>query len=221
MKGLWDYRDRFDYSLILKHSPSPFILEMHSHCPVKDSFHNVTSLSPDETAKMLPVTDQLTLHTTSGNLFNSVGFQLFCPSSVQMTTVPSCEHVAIMLEGSPRLGAHATSRIQSLDFWGRTSACHWLSWYLHILTKLSQPPETKRGIVGNWLDCEVVIDEVFGAHEIAFTPIWCAGNFWCSHVSLKVWIEIHPSDDAAAKHRPNSCGAQATALTDDSCLSYS
>ena len=50
----------------------------------------VTLLSPPDTARMLPVTDQLTLQTTSGNFGSCFVDQVLDVSSlVQMMTIPS------------------------------------------------------------------------------------------------------------------------------------
>lgn len=52
-----------------------------------------TLLSPPETARMLAVMDQLTCHTTSLNLCNSLGDHVLpeVSSQVQMNTRPSWE----------------------------------------------------------------------------------------------------------------------------------
>jgi hypothetical protein len=88
--------------------------------------------------------------------------------AVQMITFLSCEHEAIISAAPSTVGAHATSRTQSVC---RSSARPSvassaqvlpLSSQFQILTRLSQPAVTSR------------MPLHAGAHETAFTPILCA-----------------------------------------------
>src|SRR3989338_5306382 len=77
-----------------------------------------TSSSPDATARRLAVVDQETDHT--GWLDWALGSTVLTqelpgsPVLVQMMTVPSSEQLAMVSRGTPMLGAHATSRTQSV-----------------------------------------------------------------------------------------------------------
>lgn len=110
---------------------------MHSHFPSRFCFQRDTSLSPDDTANTLPVTDQETRHTGAGKVFISAADQ--GPEAcdcVQMTTPLSSEQLATMLHGIPVAGAQATSRTQSecrvdesCEF---PSSCHSVSPSAHL-----------------------------------------------------------------------------------------
>src|SRR3989338_3442585 len=77
-----------------------------------------TSSSPDATARRLAVVDQETDHT--GWLDWALGSTVLTqelpgsPVLVQIMTVPSSEQLAMVSRGTPMLGAHATSRTQSV-----------------------------------------------------------------------------------------------------------
>ena len=87
---------------------------MHTHWPSTVSFHRLTLLSPPETAKMLPVTDQETCQTTSSKVCKTRWFQeLEVPSLVQRMTRRSWEQLAITVRDKPIDGAQAASRTQS------------------------------------------------------------------------------------------------------------
>lgn len=105
---------------------------MHNHCPSVPSRQRLTLLSPPDTAKMLPVRDQLTLHTTSSKVFKIVGFQEILSSLVQITTLLSWEQLAIIERWSPKEGAHATSLTQSICISSLFSSTHWSPCSLHI-----------------------------------------------------------------------------------------
>lgn len=72
--------------------------------------------SPADTARRLPVMDQLTLQ--HGALKSCISFDVHCAldlaTCVWMQTVPSSAHEATVLQGSPALGAQDTERTQSL-----------------------------------------------------------------------------------------------------------
>ena len=87
---------------------------MHTHWPSTVSFHRLTLLSPPETAKMFPVTDQETCQTTSSKVCKTRWFQeLEVPSLVQRITRRSWEQLAITVRDKPIDGAQAASRTQS------------------------------------------------------------------------------------------------------------
>ena len=107
--------------------------------------------------------------------------------AVQMITFLSCEHEAIISAAPSTVGAHATSRTQSVC---RSSARPSvassaqvlpLSSQFQILTRLSQPAVTSR------------MPLHAGAHETAFTPILCA----------LIIVEVHcrGSTTSAARRR--------------------
>jgi len=83
------------------------------HVPSKDSFHKLTLLSPCETAKIFPITDQLTRHTLCSNFRLCALRNVPFGSSVQIATVLSSDADAIVELGKPTEGAQATSRTQS------------------------------------------------------------------------------------------------------------
>ncbi|KAJ8925855.1 hypothetical protein NQ315_009707 [Exocentrus adspersus] len=49
-----------------------------------------------KTARMFPLSDQLTFQTTSSKVCKTVGFQLVQSLLVQITTLRSCEQLAIV-----------------------------------------------------------------------------------------------------------------------------
>jgi hypothetical protein len=117
-----------------------------AHAPSASSFHSVTLLSPPLTAKIPPVSDQLTRHTTSVNLGSTRGCHV-SPSArcVHTTTTPSCAQLA-SVRSLPTRGAQATSRTQSECSARSCSRCHWFVAVsnFQILIKLSQPPDAMR-----------------------------------------------------------------------------
>ncbi len=87
------------------------------HMPSTVSFHNVALLLASDTHKILPVSDHDARHTGVLKSCSSSFVHPCCcwPSpSVHINTLPSCPALAIVLDGNPRDGAHATSRTQSL-----------------------------------------------------------------------------------------------------------
>lgn len=117
--------------------PKPLATSLiHNHCPSDPSRQRLTLLSPPETARMLPVRDQLTLHTTSSNVLSIVGFQDTLSSLVQITTLLSWEQLAIMDRWSPRDGAQATSRTQSMCISSLFSSTHWSPVSLQICKRI-------------------------------------------------------------------------------------
>lgn len=77
---------------------------MQDHKPSLFSFHKLTLLSPPETPKMFPVSDQLTFQTTSSKVFRIVGVHVVPISSVfQIMTRRSCEQLAIRDVGNPKI----------------------------------------------------------------------------------------------------------------------
>lgn len=105
---------------------------MHNHCPSDPLCQRLTLLSPPDTARMFPVKDQLTLHTTSSNVFKIVGVQDTLSSLVQITTLLSWEQLAIIECWSPSDGAQATSLTQSMCISKRFSSTHWSPCSLQI-----------------------------------------------------------------------------------------
>lgn len=113
--------------------PKPFATSlMHSHWPSDPSRQRLTLLSPPETARMLPVRDQLTLQTTSSKVLRIVGVQDTLSSLVQITTLLSWEQLAMVDRLSPREGAQATSRTQSMCISNLFSSTHWSPCSLQI-----------------------------------------------------------------------------------------
>lgn len=105
--------------------PNPLATSlMHNHWPSVPSRHRLTLLSPPETARMFPVKDQLTLHTTSSKVFKIIGVQDTLSSLVQITTLLSWEQLAIIDFWRPREGAQATSRTQSICISSLFSSTH-------------------------------------------------------------------------------------------------
>merc|ERR1712137_163349 len=104
----------------------------------------------------------------------------------QMYTCLSSEQLAIRLTGSPVLGAHATSRTQSLCAGVELSSCFFHSVSpsvrLQILTVLSHDAVTTRRIGPAGL-CEPT--ELNGAQLTALQP---------SALSLK-WLTLQPSGE--------------------------
>ena len=147
-------------------------------------------------------------------------------SRVQMSTRPSCEHEATTEAGEEAIGAHATSRTQSVcsasvatsDHSCVAGSCR------QTLTRLSHPPVTSCALVESCLLAEATraAGSYAGAHDTPFTPIWCApilvavheSSAWCVRIVTRV------SADAHARTRPSSAGAHARALTDESWPSY-
>ena len=87
---------------------------IQTHWPSTVSFHKLTLLSPPETARIFPVTDQETCQTTSSKVCRTRWFQLLeTPSLVHRMTRRSWEQLAITVRESPIDGAHAASRTQS------------------------------------------------------------------------------------------------------------
>lgn len=105
---------------------------MQAHWPSLDSRHKLTLLSPPDTAKMLPVSDQLTLHTTSSNVCRMEELHAWLSSLLQITTRLSCEQEAITERASPTEGAQATSRIQSVWISSLESSAHWSAFSIQI-----------------------------------------------------------------------------------------
>lgn len=108
---------------------------MHNHCPSDPSRQRLTLLSPPDTARMLPVSDQLTLHTTSSKVLSIVGVQDTLSSLVQITTLLSWEQLAIIDRWSPKDGAQATSRTQSICISSLFSSTHWSPVSLQICNR--------------------------------------------------------------------------------------
>lgn len=70
-------------------APSSVSCPICSQSPSKLSFHSVTWLSPPETARIFPVTDQLTRHRTHEKVM-TLCVQLPSGVCVQMMTFLSC-----------------------------------------------------------------------------------------------------------------------------------
>jgi len=153
----------------------------------------------------------------SRNCATAIGF-ITC---VQITTVPSCDALAIVLLGSPRFGAQATSRTQSvcLESGGKQSSLQFPPVYFHTFTVLSHPPEASF-CTGIALSPTKEPGAVEGAQVTDVTPTgWAGSIFAFSHApsTFCVKTEMVPSDDPHARHNPNSCGAQHMLFTEESC----
>jgi hypothetical protein len=78
--------------------------------PSKAAFQRETSLSPEETARMLPVTDQETRQTGLPKEWSCTGFQAVSPLRlVHMSTRPSSPQLATVSTPGVVAGAQATS----------------------------------------------------------------------------------------------------------------
>eukprot|EP00982_Pelagococcus_subviridis_P000325 2460-Pelagococcus_subviridis.AAC.1 len=142
-----------------------------------------------------------------------------------MNTLPSCPHVAIVFIGSPMFALHATSLTQSPCARSACSSFHWFdaSSNRHTLARLSHPPVTNRLTVGAGALPPAATSDPGGAAGAQLTPVHpieCApGILLASHdPSARFAITLaEPSDDAAARTNPCSCGAHAIAFTLASC----
>ncbi len=140
---------------------------------------------------------------------------------VQITTVPSCDALAIVDFGRPRLGAQATSLTQSvcLERGGKQSSLQFPPVYFHTLMVLSHPPEASFWMGGEMSPTKEP-GAAAGAQETDVTPTGCAGSILAfSHApsAFCVRTEMVPSDEPHARHNPNSCGAQHMLFTEESC----
>lgn len=207
---------------------------MHVQRPSLFSFHKLILLSPPETPRMFPVSDQLTFQTTSSNVLRMVGVHVVMSSVFQMMTRRSCEQLAIRDVGRPMLGDQATSRTQSECTSRRLSSTQRSPSSFQILTVLSHPPDTKRLI---WEPIPFEADEfclprwskaasgTADGHQLsALQPmVWAFGIFLKSNIpdSVHVRMEMDPSELPQASTKPYSGGAKATLFTDESWLLYS
>lgn len=206
---------------------------MQVQSPSLFSRHKLVLLSPPETPKTLPVSDQLTFHTTSSNVFRMVGVHEVISSEFHIITRRSCEQLAIWERGKPMLGAQATSLTQSEWTSSRLSSTHRSPSSFQILTLLSQPPDTKRFIwVPGLLEVFLLAlwsnagsGTVDGHQLTALHPIVCALEIFLysqvAYSTLQVRMEMDPSELPQATIRPYSAGAKATLLTEESWLLYS
>eukprot|EP00955_Chlamydomonas_euryale_P111773 366088-Chlamydomonas_euryale.AAC.19 len=124
------------------------------HTPSVASRHIDTPWAPTVTVKMLPADDQLTRHTADGlkSCTKRRSQPALCvASAVPLTaataarslhtnTCPSCAPLAIVDFGRPGLGAHATSRTQSVWPCSTSPSDHCPHTpHRHVRTMLSQP----------------------------------------------------------------------------------
>lgn len=183
------------------------------HRPSLFSFHKLILLSPPDTPRMLPVSDQLTFQTTSSKVWRIVGVQVVMSSVFQIMTRRSCEQLAMRDDGKPMLGAQATSRTQSEWTSMRFSSIQRSPSSFQILTVLSQPPETNRFtfVASPFEFCfprwSKAASGTADGHQLnALHPIvWAFGIFLYSNVPvsvLQVRTEIDPSELPQAKTRP-------------------
>jgi hypothetical protein len=140
---------------------------------------------------------------------------------VQITTVPSCDALAMVDFGRPRLGAQATSLTQSvcLDRGGKQSSLQFPPVYFHTLMVLSHPAEASFWTAGA-ISPTKEPGAAAGAQETDMTPTgWAGLIFAFSHApsTFCVKTEMVPSDDPHARHNPNSAGAQHMLFTEESC----
>jgi hypothetical protein len=140
---------------------------------------------------------------------------------VQITTVPSCDALAMVDFGRPRLGAQATSLTQSvcLDRGGKQSSLQFPPVYFHTLMVLSHPAEASFW-TGGAISPTKEPGAAAGAQETDVTPTgWAGSIFAFSHApsTFCVKTEMVPSDDPHARHNPNSAGAQHMLFTEESC----
>eukprot|EP00041_Stephanoeca_diplocostata_P029219 m.857208 g.857208 ORF g.857208 m.857208 type:complete len:340 (-) comp23519_c0_seq20:334-1353(-) len=149
---------------------------------------------------------------------------------VQMSTVPSCEQLAMVLHERPMPGAHATSRTHSSCPSSTTGlALHVSPTSVQILICRSHPHDTSRGVVVvsavsiSLLPKDPIATS--GAQLTDVTPLRWAPRIRSTDHRLSfvcVKIDMSPSADAHAKTaRPMACGAHATAFTDPSCSTCS
>ncbi len=100
---LVDWADCFSATIIRHWLHTHTHTHTHTHACVPRTVR--TLLSPPDTARMFPVTDQLTCHTTSLNLCSTFEFHVeLVPSFVQMITRQSC--VQLQHEMHNELTAH-------------------------------------------------------------------------------------------------------------------
>ena len=88
--------------------------------------------------------------------------------------------------------------------------------HLQSLTKLSQPPVTSRMTGVDSPPDAIASGAIAGDHETALQPVtWAFEMSFTSHVSssFRLSTRTDSSDDAHARHRPNSFGAQVIELT--------
>mmetsp|Transcript_35741 Transcript_35741/g.90336 ORF Transcript_35741/g.90336 Transcript_35741/m.90336 type:complete len:278 (-) Transcript_35741:411-1244(-) len=140
--------------------------------------------------------------------------------SLHANTCPSCPALAMVERGRPRLGAHATSRTQSVWPGSASSSAHMPpSPQLHTLIVLSQPQLTRR-LTGAGGALEETRDPgaTAGAQDTAVAPTaWLPGSFVLSHwpvLDVYSMMEMVPSEEAAARMSPSSWGAHAMLLMD-------
>mmetsp|Transcript_10587 Transcript_10587/g.43767 ORF Transcript_10587/g.43767 Transcript_10587/m.43767 type:complete len:297 (-) Transcript_10587:421-1311(-) len=195
------------------------------HWPSMASFQRVTWLLASDTARILPVTDQLTRHTGAPKLCSCTLVHAAPASAwVQICTVPSCDALAIVFLGRPMLGAQAASRTQSECAESVCSSAHSppTACCTQTLSVLSHPALTSRrtGAAPCATPTSAPADAA-GDQLTARAPSVCApDSFLESHSpvwSLYASTATLPSDDALASISPSSCGAQHTLLTELSC----
>ncbi|PNH05268.1 hypothetical protein TSOC_008483 [Tetrabaena socialis] len=142
------------------------------HTPSIDSFHSVTALLPSDTARMEPVVDQLTRQTGTLKSCTSRLSQPPLGSSPYTNTCPSCPADAMVFLGRPRLGAHATSRTQSLCPGSESPSRHPRSLCVHTCGR----PEVTNRFTGPAGCCLLVTSEpgaCAGAQLTAVHPTLC------------------------------------------------
>mmetsp|Transcript_14355 Transcript_14355/g.40853 ORF Transcript_14355/g.40853 Transcript_14355/m.40853 type:complete len:239 (+) Transcript_14355:280-996(+) len=189
---------------------------------------------------MCPVMLQLTLHTGASNVCSKIAFHSdpAPPFCVQISTDLSSEHDATMLWFGISTGAHATSRTQSecdapsfeIGDDASSSHCPVSNDCLKKRMRLSHPAVTNRGGCNSGCACgccdgsccctaESSVYAPYGAQLTELTPNALSETY--STLQLLsgscVRTETRPSELAAATCRPNSEGANAMPLTDDSC----
>mmetsp|Transcript_31965 Transcript_31965/g.95456 ORF Transcript_31965/g.95456 Transcript_31965/m.95456 type:complete len:380 (+) Transcript_31965:740-1879(+) len=205
------------------------------HTPSVASRHIDTPWAPTVTVKMLPADDQLTRHTADGlkSCTKRRSQPALCvASAVPLTaataarslhtnTCPSCAPLAIVDFGRPGLGAHATSRTQSVWPCSTSPSDHCPHTpHRHVRTMLSQPAlaSALTGCPGAVLDNKAP-GGTAGAHVTDVTPTACIpGSLVTFHVvSAGAYssTETVPSEEPAASASPTSGGAHATLFTDD------
>ena len=89
-------------------------------------------------------------------------------SSEGSTPLRTCDALAMVVLGRPKLGAQATSLTQSLCCrGGKQSIFQWPSAHLQTFTVLSQPPEASLGRLG---ELSPTAGDGGGAQETEVTP---------------------------------------------------